>query len=120
MILYSEIISRDQMRAIAHDLDMQVRSEDFEGSRKRRISFTLRPVGETYRTHRPDKKVKAGYRRLWAVSYEGHRQFMARLFDLDPSARIKSWIADWNGREYFEANTSRADPHLSVDAVMSY
>ena len=46
---------------------------------------------------------RTGYhgRRLPAVSWEGHREFMLVVFERFPEARIKSAIADYKGRAEF-------------------
>ena len=46
---------------------------------------------------------RIGYRgrRIAAVSWEGHREFMRILFRDHPEARLKSAVADYRGRDDF-------------------
>lgn len=39
------------------------------------------------------------------ATYDEHGRWMARLFDIDPHARIKSAVNDFNGRDDFHAQT---------------
>jgi hypothetical protein len=41
-------------------------------------------------------------RKVAAVCWHGHRDFMRAVFALDPNARFKTAIADWKGSEDFE------------------
>lgn len=43
-------------------------------------------------------------RKVAAVCWHGHRDFMIRLFELEPSARINTAFAKYHGIEGFEAN----------------
>lgn len=67
--------------------------------------FVLKLESEKYR--------RRGFngRRIAAVCWHGHRDFMLELFDRFPDARIKSAMADYRGREdflySFEATGSR-------------
>ena len=41
-------------------------------------------------------------RRVAAVCWHGHRDFMRAVFDINPDARLKSALADYRGRDDFE------------------
>ena len=101
-------LSREQLEGIAADNHVQLYdyrelSDRFGTPRRRRDgrmqhTFTIRPAlgDETYR------KVSARTgRRIWAVCWHGHFQFMAELFDIDPHARIRSAMARYDGRDEF-------------------
>jgi len=63
---------------------------------KRHVSLTLRPLTERYRA-RSDSG-----RRLWAVDWEGHRDFMREVFGSDAGATIDSALARYRGQAEFE------------------
>lgn len=74
----------------------------------RAYSFGLRPDKTTrdedgnYRYQRLSASWHNDQRRVFAVCWHGHRDFMRELFVRDPSARIKSAVADYRGVEEFE------------------
>ncbi len=73
----------------------------------RAYSFGLRPSGpkDTYGNYRYQRLSASWYndtRRVHAVCWHGHRDFMIELFELDPDARVKTAIADYRGKADFE------------------
>lgn len=62
--------------------------------------FTLRPNNEKY--------YRRGYngRRIWAVCWHGHRDFFRALFEKAPNAKVRTTIANYDGREHFELTYS--------------
>lgn len=56
-------------------------------------------------------------RRVAAVCWHGHRDFMRAVFARDPDARIKSAIADYRGSEAFERDFP-ATAHRNVGSMM--
>lgn len=52
------------------------------------------PWNVNQRTGRP--------RRVAAVCWHGHRDFLRALFDVNPDARVRTALADYRGREGFE------------------
>lgn len=82
----------------------------------RAYSFGLRPLKTTrdeygdYRYQRTSASVFHDERRVFAVCWHGHRDFMRAVFKRDPEARIKTALgrtrtdpgADYRGREDFE------------------
>jgi hypothetical protein len=51
------------------------------------INFCLRPIGDNYRkiSHKFGKE-----RKVWAVCWHGHRDFMIELFRYNPNAKLTS------------------------------
>lgn len=41
-------------------------------------------------------------RRIAAVCWHGHRDYMRAVFDINPDARIQTALADYHGRDEFE------------------
>ena len=78
----------------------------------RAYSFGLRPQratkdengkGTGYRYQRTSASWHNDNRRVFAVCWHGHRDFMREIFKHDPDARIKTMWADYKGTENFEA-----------------
>lgn len=65
---------------------------------KRALKLNLRPIGDTYRKQDPITG-----RRVWAVDWFGHRDFMRAVFELDPTATFVTMVSTWAGSEDFEA-----------------
>lgn len=55
-----------------------------------------------YKYQRTSTSGWADGRKVAAVCWHGHRDFMRAVFRLDPNARFKTAIADWKGSEDFE------------------
>lgn len=105
MKIYSDVLTTAELIDCGRcfDIDVQI-SEEFHG-RKRRASFVLRPLAgmaDELRTFGRDG------RRVHACSWLGHYCVMAKMFDLDPDAKIVSALATWRGRADFRA---RAKDH---------
>ena len=69
--------------------------------------FNLRPTDERNENgDRPYQRVSASAfrpeRRVYAVCWHGYRDFMREIFSRDPEARIKTYVADYKGKEDFE------------------
>jgi hypothetical protein len=98
MKIYSNTITKRQLEDIAEALDMTLHNadSDFYGPRSRRIALTLRPTADTYRAKSFNFGSEKG-RRIWAVSWAGHYVFMRALLDLDPTAKITSGWATYDG-----------------------
>lgn len=97
MELRSETITHSDLQSLAEKLGMEIYNYRRD-SRQRTADvqlFTLRPINETYRAYSDEG------RKLWAVSWEGHRDFMVELFDMDPEASLKSALATYKGRQDF-------------------
>ena len=102
MKLYSDTITLAQLDGIAAAHGVTTYNTDTFGKRDRHrgIRFVLRPddnTPEEYRTR------SASGRRVWACSWSAHYAVMADVFDADPTARIVSSLATWDGREDFHA-----------------
>jgi len=59
-----------------------------------------------------------GTRRVHAVCWHGHRDFMVRLFDEYPEARLKSAMADYRGRDDF-IETHEATASRNIGSIMN-
>lgn len=108
MKLYSEVIEDCYtLHDIGLALGIEIYNYNYEGLRKRGPwkdkhchNFVLRPLhgdnGDKYRA--------TGYngRRLWAVDWTGHRDFMRAVFEKDPNTVIDTALARYEGAEQFE------------------
>lgn len=94
-------ITRTELEAIATDLGITlIEVGDVSGTKRDPrpgTSFMLRPLTDTYR------KFSRDGRRIWAVTWQGHYDFMDRLFFAAPDAKLTSTLATYNGREDFHA-----------------
>lgn len=102
--------TESQVRAIAETMDVELYQFDSTApasqgkyAGRNRFKFLLRPTGERYRLVREDSYTKTGYRRVWAVSWRGHRDFMRAVYALDAYATFKTAMATWRDAEDFEA-----------------
>lgn len=82
----------------------------------RAYSFSLRPTeGKDEHGNRQYQRISASAwssgRRVFAVCWHGHRDFMRAIFEHDPNARIKSYVADYKGRDDFERNFGQTGFH---------
>lgn len=88
----------------------------------RAYSFVLRPDSKRKRDewgNLPYQRRSASVyneRRVHAVCWHGHRDFMRELFARDPEARIKTSWADYRGRESFE-DTFPATAYRNVGSM---
>jgi hypothetical protein len=85
-------ITREQAEQIAKGMGITLYTKV---SNKDQSGFMLRPATEEYRA------IGRGGRRKWAVTWEGHKVFMEKVFDLNPKAVISSCKATYNGLEDF-------------------
>lgn len=74
----------------------------------RAFSFGLRPLtslGKIDGDYKYQRTSASGFRperRVFAVCWHGHRDFMRALYARDPEARIKSALADYKHSDHFE------------------
>jgi hypothetical protein len=69
------------------------------------LKLVLRPQTDAYR------RVSNG-RRIWAVTWEGHRDFMRELFALDSEAIVDSSLARYCGVNEFDELHDQTDYDL--------
>lgn len=93
MRLYSETLKLADLQVVADRMGIQLReAADIVPVRAQpHVEFRLQPLTDVYRRFN-----KYG-RRCAAVDSEGHYVFIKSLFDLDPAARLKSALADFDG-----------------------
>jgi hypothetical protein len=133
MKIYTKL-SLGALEAIAGDMGITLYSVSDEGRRTRGkhagqnfYSLTLRPVTDKYRLVRADPYAKKGYRKVWAVSWQGHWDFMENLFRMDEGAFIQTAIAKYDGLEGFYREAPQTgernigsmmepDPYRTADA----
>jgi len=113
------------LRNIASAMDIELYEFDSEPPVSRgkyadrnRFKFLLRPIGETYRLIREDSYTRSGYRRVWAVSWRGHRDFMRAVYALDPNATFRTAIDTWRDSEDFE-NRHEASGFRNIGSMIS-
>lgn len=106
MKLRTEHLTGFDLDEIAADLGIRVEIRDrreLRGGPDRgatEYSFGLRPVfGED--TYRLIRDGMSGRRRVNAVCWHGHYDWMDEVFTRDPEARIISAVATYNGRRGF-------------------
>jgi len=89
----------------------------------RAYRFNLRPdktLGRSEGDYKYQRTSASGFspdRRVFAVCWHGHRDFMKELFERDPDARIKSMFADYRGKEQFE-DKFEATGYRNVGSMM--
>jgi len=88
----------------------------------RALRFGIRPTGERdeYGNYKYQRTSSSGFnpeRRVHAVCWHGHRDFMRAIFKREPNARIKTMWADYKGSQDFERKFG-ATAHLNVGSMM--
>jgi hypothetical protein len=86
-------ITREQAQQIAESIGCTLYTK---ASNKDQSGFMLRPTTEEHRA------IGRNGRRKWAVTWEGHKIFMEKVFALNPKATISSCKATYNGLEDFQ------------------
>ena len=116
MKLFTHNLTVRDLENFAEEMGIQIYNVTDEGVRERGkykdmrvIRFVLRPLhnsDDTYRLIRdnPYAKSGSGKRRVWAISWQGHWDFMVKVFNHDPFARIESAIATYDGEMGFYQN----------------
>jgi hypothetical protein len=113
MKLYTEHLTLEDLRQIGAPMGIRLENAT-EGMLRRQRgkfagkyehSFVLRPDGsqasEYYRLVRDNPYSPSGKRRVHAISWQGHWDFMVQLFNKDPDAVLVSAIGRYEGREGF-------------------
>ena len=106
-------LSPEQIREVAQSVGVKIHS-DWAGSGIKRVgrawNFRLALNSDVpkrgnagYKYQRLSASGWSGTRKVAAVCWHGHRDFMRAVFALDKDARFKTAIADWKGSEDFEA-----------------
>lgn len=100
-------IDRLQRIAYEHGVELHGFTVDRVMSRgiskgKTRMHFLLRPLPGDAGEH--TRRISRYGRRLWACTWEAHRDFMAVLFERDPEAVLRTALATYIGRDGFQAN----------------
>lgn len=104
MLLYTDKLTilclgdiADEMGIELYNFDTMKAPTRGKFKRERKFSFLLRPVNgsDAYRARGQSGK------RIWAVTWEGHRKFMVELFVRDPDAILDSALARYRGRQEF-------------------
>lgn len=105
-------LTRSEVEHIAHEMGLQLYNVREYGEMKRgawkgrnRFAFVLRPQhnnqGERWRLVKSDPYSPKGTRRIWAISWAGHFEFMAQVYDLDECAHFKSALSEYFDKEHF-------------------
>lgn len=115
MKVISDILNAETLRVLGSGLGIEVFVSRTWKTRagKNAIAFTL-GLGKSRHYQRK------GYsgRRIWAVCYHGHRDFMQALFNADNFAILSSAMIRYEGREDFNANY-RSIGDRNIGSVMS-
>lgn len=103
------VLNPDEIRAVATSVGVRIHS-DWNGSgiRKDGCAWNFRlALGDEKRgdSGRKYQRTSTSYfnegRKIAAVCWHGHRDFMLALYEHDPNARIKTHWADYRGVEDF-------------------
>lgn len=108
-------LEREPLEGIAASMGLQLYDYAYSvGMRgqfkgRHRHKFTLRPQHGSSRDARyrlvrdnPYSAGGSGERRIWAVCWHGHRDFMRAVFELDSDATFRTAVDTWDGSEDFE------------------
>lgn len=83
-------------------------------TRGRSLMFTVR----VHTGHGEGAKRSASGRRTASACWHVHRDFMVALFDLAPNARLKTALADYRGRDDFNAKFEKTG-EVSAGSIMA-
>ena len=96
-------VNEAQLHTCADEVGVQIYNLRKDG---RALRFGLRPTGMRidgdYKYQRTSASGFRPDRRVFAVCWHGHRDFMRAVFRVNPDARIKTMWADYKGSEVFE------------------
>jgi len=112
--MYAWGVTESEIRAAASEVGLSI-FQDWQGSgitpKGRSLSFRLgldtsQPRDEEgyapFQRRSTSQWHQDKPRRIAAVCWHGHRDFLRALFRLQPDARVKSALADYRGSEDFE------------------
>lgn len=95
-------VNETQLKLIADEVGVKLNNLHEDG---RAWNFTLRPTGVKidgdYKYQRTSASGFHADRRVHAVCWHGHRDFMLAIYKREPEARIKTMWADYRGVEDF-------------------
>jgi hypothetical protein len=94
-------VSVKELETIARKLGVKLYNVRETGQRVKHVLFVIRPKYQSDKFRAVNKHM-GGHRRVWAVCWHGHREFLTRLFEVNPNARVKTVLADYKGVEDFE------------------
>ena len=98
-------VTETQLIECAEGIGVKLHELRTEG---RALRFTLRPTGQKIDgDHKYQRTSASGFhpdRRVHAVCWHGHRDFMLAVFERNPAARIKTMWSDYKGRDDFLEN----------------
>jgi len=107
-----------ELRDVADEVGVEIKDLRPDG---RALRFQLRPTGEKidgdYKYQRTSSSGFQPERRVHAVCWHGHRDFMRAIFARNPDARIKTAWADYKGAENF-ADEFEATAWRNVGSMM--
>lgn len=105
--MYVWDVDRSTIEILAEDLNLTISNYREVGQAK---AFVLRPNENTPERYRKYTRSfgSRGPRRVHAVNFQAHFDFMNELFERFPDARIKTSIADYRGA----ADFTRKAPNL--------
>ena len=129
MKLFSECIVLTELHDLATSLGMELYEFDYLPGEQPRTrgkyvghnayKFTLRPLhneqGDKVRKYTLSFEGKA--RKVWAVSWQGHYDFMNGLFNLDPNAVLVTSLATYDGLGGFLEKADRTGD-LNIGSIM--
>lgn len=98
-------ISLEDCKRIAGELGIEFQGSDTSGPRKGvEATGLLRPIRGSNPYQRISANAFMGERKVAAICWHGHRDFMRRVLEIAPHARISSMFATYQGAEDFERN----------------
>ena len=125
-----KLVPLAELEAVADSMGMQLYDFADNGVGQRgkyagraRYKFVLRPLhggspDARYRAVRDNPYGVSGERRIWAICWHGHRDFMRAVFRLDPDATFKTSVDTWDGSDDFEARHEFSG-HRNIGSMMA-
>lgn len=115
-------LSSSDIREIAAEVGVRIHADDISKDGRawnfRLALDTSIPKKESgYKYQRTSASMFHEGRRVAAVCWHGHRDFMRAIFARDPDARIKSHFADYRGARDFE-DSFPSTAHRNVGSLM--
>jgi hypothetical protein len=111
MTIKSNVIDQAHLNQIADQMDLLIYQLALTAKGMR---FVLRPRRGSNRYRRinhPALTHKSHQRNLWAVCWHGFRDFMIKVYELDPNATIITTMATYHGQDHFNQTFEETGNH---------
>lgn len=98
-------LTPEQIREVAQSVGVTLFAEPVKNGRAWNFRLALNTAERRNRNAKYQRTSSSGWhegRRVNAVCWHGHRDFMRAVFAIDPNTRFKTALADWRGQQDFE------------------